>query len=85
MTPGSVLLYDEVAALPKIVVDRDLVVISVKCTKKWFMTGRSTTASQRFLECVNAPWLSTLFRRRYAVTGLRIGSVYGPKNLVSRL
>ncbi len=82
---GAVLSYDEVAALAKIAVERDMIVISDEVYEKIIYDD----AKHYCLATFPGMWKRTLvvnsFSKTYAMTGLRVGYVNGPKELISPL
>ncbi|MGD0978516.1 MAG: pyridoxal phosphate-dependent aminotransferase [Candidatus Bathyarchaeia archaeon] len=82
---GSVLSYDEVAALAKITVDCDLVVISDEVYEKMVYDGVKHYCLATFPEMHERTLVINSFSKTYAMTGLRVGCVYGPRDLVSPL
>ena len=80
---GAVLSYDEVAALAKIAIERDLTVISDEVYEKIFYDDAKHHCLATF------PWMRertlvvSSFSKTYAMTGLRVGYVYGPEELIS--
>jgi len=82
---GSVLSYDEVAALSKIAVERDLIVISDEVYEKMVYDGVKHYCLAAFPGMRERTLVVGSFSKTYAMTGLRVGYVYGPKDLVSPL
>jgi len=82
---GSVLSYDEVAALSKIAVERDLIVISDEVYEKMVYDGARHYCLATFPGMRERTLVISSFSKTYAMTGLRVGCVYGPKDLVSPL
>jgi aminotransferase len=82
---GSVLSYDEVATLSKIAVERDLVVISDEVYEKIVYDGIKHYCLATFPGMRERTLVVNSFSKTYAMTGLRVGCVYGPKDLVSPL
>ncbi len=82
---GSVLSYDEVAALSKIAVDCDLVVISDEVYEKMVYDGVKHYCLATFPGMRERTLVINSFSKTYAMTGLRVGCVYGPRDLVSPL
>ncbi len=82
---GSVLSYDEVAALSKIAVERDLIVISDEVYEKMVYDGVKHYCLATFPGMRERTLVVNSFSKTYAMTGLRVGYVYGPKDLVSPL
>jgi aminotransferase len=82
---GSVLSYDEAAALSKIAVERDLIVISDEVYERMFYDGAKHYCLATFPGMAERTLVVNSFSKTYAMTGLRVGCVYGPKDLVSPL
>jgi aspartate/methionine/tyrosine aminotransferase len=82
---GSMLSYDEAVALSKIAADRDLVVISDEVYEKIVYDGAKHYCLATFPGMRERTLVITSFSKTYAMTGLRVGCVYGPKDLLSRL
>ncbi len=82
---GAVLTYDEVAALAKIAVEHDLIVISDEVYEKIVYDGSRHYCLAAFPGMRERTLVVNSFSKTYAMTGLRIGYVYGPKELISIL
>jgi len=82
---GAVLSYDEVAALAKIAVERDLIVISDEVYDKIIYDGAKHYCLATFPEMRERTLVVNSFSKTYAMTGLRVGYVYGPKELISSI
>jgi aminotransferase len=82
---GSVLSYDEVAALSKISVERDLIVISDEVYEKMVYDGVRHHCLATFPHMRERTLVVGSFSKTYAMTGLRVGYAYGPKDLISPL
>jgi aminotransferase len=82
---GAVLSYDEVAALAKIAVERDLIVISDEVYDKIIYDGAKHRCLATFPEMRERTLVVNSFSKTYAMTGLRVGYVYGPKELISSI
>jgi len=80
---GAVLSYDEVAALAQIAVEHDLVVISDEVYEKIIYDNAKHYCLASFPEMAERTLVVNSFSKTYAMTGLRVGYVYGPKDLVS--
>lgn len=80
---GSILSHKEVRELAKIVCERDLLVISDEVYEKIIYDG----AKQECIAALPGMRERTLvigsFSKTYAMTGLRIGYVLGPKDLIA--
>lgn len=82
---GSVLSYDEVAELSRIAVERDLTVMSDEVYEKMVYDGVKHYCLATFPEMRERTLVVNSFSKTYAMTGLRVGCVYGPKDLISPL
>jgi len=80
---GAVLSYDEVAALAKIAVERDLIVISDEVYEKIIYDDAKHHCLATFPGMRERTLVVNSFSKTYAMTGLRVGYVYGPKELIS--
>jgi len=80
---GAVLSYDEVAALAKIAVERDLIVISDEVYEKIIYDDAKHCCVATFPGMHERTLVVNSFSKTYAMTGLRVGYVYGPKELIS--
>jgi len=80
---GAVLSYDEVAALAKIAVERDLIVISDEVYEKIIYDNTKHYCLATFPGMRERTLVVNSFSKTYAMTGLRVGYVYGPKELIS--
>jgi aminotransferase len=82
---GAVLSYDEAATLAKIAVERDMIVISDEVYEKIIYGGAKHYCFAAFPGMRERTLVVGSFSKTYAMTGLRIGYVYGPKELISPL
>jgi len=82
---GAVLSYDEVAALAKIAVERDLIVISDEVYEKIIYDDAKHYCLATFPGMRERTLIVNSFSKTYAMTGLRVGYVYGPKELISSI
>lgn len=82
---GAVLSYDEVAALTDVAVERDLVVISDEVYEKILYDDAKHYCLATFPGMRERTLVVNSFSKTYAMTGLRVGYVYGPKELLSAL
>jgi len=80
---GAVLPRDEVAALAKIAVERDMVVISDEVYEKIIYDNADHHCAATFRGMRERTLVTNSFSKTYAMTGLRVGFVYGPKELIS--
>jgi aspartate/methionine/tyrosine aminotransferase len=82
---GAVLSYGDVAALAKIAVERDLIVISDEVYEKIVYEDAEHFCLATFPGMQERTLVINSFSKTYAMTGLRIGYIYGPKELISPL
>jgi len=82
---GAVLSYDEVAALAKIAVERDMIVISDEVYEKIIYDNAKHYCLATFPGMKERTLVVNSFSKTYAMTGLRVGYVYGPKDLISAI
>ena len=82
---GTVLSREEVAALAKIAVERDLIVISDEVYEKIVYDNAEHHCLATFPGMRERTLVVNSFSKTYAMTGLRIGYVYGPKELISSI
>jgi aminotransferase len=82
---GAVLSYDEAVALAKIAVDRDMIVISDEVYEKIIYDGTKHYCLATFPGMRERTLVVNSFSKTYAMTGLRVGYVYGPRELISSL
>jgi aminotransferase len=82
---GAVLSYDEAANLAKIAVERDMIVISDEVYEKIIYDGSEHRCFAAFPRMRERTLVVNSFSKTYAMTGLRIGCVYGSKELISPL
>ena len=82
---GAVLSYDEAAALTKIAVERDLLVICDEVYEKMVYDGAKHYNLATFPGMRERTLIVNSFSKTYAMTGLRVGYVYGPKELLAPL
>ena len=82
---GAVLSYDEVAALAEIAVERDLIVISDEVYEKIIYDNTEHYCLATFPGMRERTLVVNSFSKTYAMTGLRVGYVYGPKELISQV
>jgi len=80
---GAVLSRDEVAALAKIAVEQDMVVISDEVYEKIIYDNTTHHCTATFPGMRERTLVTSSFSKTYAMTGLRVGFVYGPKELIS--
>jgi aspartate/methionine/tyrosine aminotransferase len=82
---GAVLSYDEAAALSKIAVERDLLVICDEVYEKIIYDGQKHYCLATFPGMRERTLVVNSFSKTYAMTGLRVGYVYGPRELLAPL
>ena len=82
---GAVLPYDEIAGLAKIAVERDLIVISDEVYEKIVYDGSRHYCLAGFPGMRERTLVVNSFSKTYAMTGLRVGYVCGPRELMSPL
>lgn len=80
---GAVLSYEEIAALSKIAVERDLIVISDEVYEKITYDDTEHFCFATFPGMRERTLVVNSFSKTYAMTGLRVGYVYGPEGLIS--
>ncbi len=80
---GAVLSYDELAALARIAVERDLVVISDEVYEKIVYDDVQHYCLAKFPEMRDRTLVVNSFSKTYAMTGLRVGYTCGPRELIS--
>ncbi len=82
---GAVLSHDEVVALAKVAVERDMIVISDEVYEKIVYDGAKHYCLATFPGMHGRTLTVNSFSKTYAMTGLRVGYVYGPKELIAPL
>lgn len=82
---GAVLSYDQANALAKIAVERDMIVICDEVYEKILYDGTKHYNLAAFPGMRERTLIVNSFSKTYAMTGLRVGYVYGPKELISPL
>lgn len=82
---GSILSHEEATWLSEIAVRRDLTVISDEVYEKIVYDGFKHNCLATFPGMQERALVINSFSKTYAMTGLRVGCVYGPENLVSSL
>jgi len=82
---GTTLSFDDAAMLAKIAVERDLIVISDEVYEKIIYDGTKHYCLASFPGMRERTLIVNSFSKTYAMTGLRIGFIYGPKELLSPL
>lgn len=79
---GTVLSYDDLAALARIAVERDLIVISDEVYENIVYDDAKHYCLASFPGMRERTLVINSFSKTYAMTGLRVGYVYGPRELV---
>jgi aminotransferase len=82
---GAILSYDEVAALAKIAFERDMIVISDEVYEKIIYDAAKHYCFAAFPKMRGCTLVVNSFSKAYAMTGLRVGYIYGPRELISPL
>lgn len=82
---GGILSYGDLAKLAKVIVERDLIVISDEVYEKIVYDGARHYCAATFPGMRERTLVVNSFSKTYAMTGLRVGYVYGPRDLVSAL
>jgi aspartate/methionine/tyrosine aminotransferase len=82
---GAVLSYNEMSALAKVAVEHDMIVISDEVYEKILYDGAKHYCAATFPGMRERTLVVNSFSKTYAMTGLRVGFVYGPKELISPL
>jgi len=80
---GAVLSCDEVAALAEIAVEQDMIVISDEVYEKIIYDNANHHCAATFPGMRERTLVVNSFSKTYAMTGLRVGFVYGPRELIS--
>ena len=82
---GAVLSHDEVAALAKVAIERDMIVICDEVYEKIIYDNAEHYCAATFPKMRERTLIVNSFSKTYAMTGLRVGYVYGPKELITHL
>lgn len=82
---GAVLSHDEATSLAKIAVEHDMIVISDEVYEKIVYDEAKHSCFATFPGMRERTLVINSFSKTYAMTGLRVGYIYGPKELVSYL
>lgn len=82
---GSVLSNNDARSLAKTAVERDLLVISDEVYEKIVYDGVKNECMATFPGMRERTLVIGSFSKTYAMTGLRVGYVYGPKELIAPL
>jgi aspartate/methionine/tyrosine aminotransferase len=82
---GAVLSFNEMSALAKTAVEHDMIVISDEVYEKILYDDAKHHCAATFPGMRERTLVVNSFSKTYAMTGLRVGFVYGPKELISPL
>jgi aminotransferase len=82
---GSILSHEEAIHLAKIAAERDMIVISDEVYEKIVYEETKHECMAAFPRMRERTLVVGSFSKTYAMTGLRVGYVYGPKELISPL
>ncbi len=82
---GSVLTYDEMAALAKLAAENDLIVISDEVYEKIIYDDAKHYCLASFPDMRERTIVVNSFSKTYAMTGFRVGYALGPADLISSL
>jgi aminotransferase len=82
---GAVLSREEAAALAELAIKHDLIVISDEVYEKLLYDGAKHYCMATFKGMRERTLTVGSFSKTYAMTGLRVGYVYGPTELISPL
>jgi aspartate/methionine/tyrosine aminotransferase len=82
---GAVLSHDEATSLAKIAVEHDMIVISDEVYEKIVYDEAKHSCFATFPGMRERTLVINSFSKTYAMTGLRVGYIYGPKELISYL
>jgi len=80
---GTVLSFDDLASLAKLAVERDMLVISDEVYEKITYDGVRHFCLATFPGMRERTLVVGSFSKTYAMTGFRVGYVYGPKELIA--
>jgi aminotransferase len=82
---GAVLSHDEIGALARVAVERDMIVISDEVYERVVYDGARHCCLASFPDMRERTLVVNSFSKTYAMTGLRVGYVCGPNELISSL
>ncbi|MGQ9529956.1 MAG: pyridoxal phosphate-dependent aminotransferase [Candidatus Bathycorpusculaceae bacterium] len=82
---GAVLSYNEAASLTKIAVEHDIIVISDEVYEKIVYDEARHICFATFPGMRERTLVVNSFSKTYAMTGLRVGYIYGPKEIMASL
>ncbi len=80
---GAVLSYSEAVAIANVAVEKDLIVVSDEVYEKIVYDGCQHHCISAFPGMRERTIVINSFSKTYAMTGLRVGYVYGPRELIS--
>ncbi len=80
---GAVFSYNDLASLAKLAVERDLIVISDEVYERITYDGVKHYCLASFSEMRERTLVVGSFSKTYAMTGFRIGYVFGPEELIT--
>ena len=80
---GAVFSYDDLASLAKLAVERDLIVISDEVYERITYDGAKHYCLSSFPEMRKRTLVIGSFSKTYAMTGFRVGYVFGPEELIT--
>jgi len=82
---GHVLSYEEAASIAKIAVERDLIVICDEVYEKIIYDGMKHHSLAAFPGMKARTVIVNSFSKTYAMTGFRVGYVFGPKEVIAQM
>jgi aminotransferase len=82
---GSVLTYDELAKLAKLVVENDLILVSDEVYEKITYDNTKHYCLATFPGMRERTIVVNSFSKTYAMTGFRVGCALGPEDLISAM
>jgi len=82
---GHVLSYEEAANIAKIAVERDLIVISDEVYEKIVYDGVKHYSLATLPGMKERTVVVNSFSKTYAMTGFRVGYVFGPKEIIAQM
>ena len=82
---GAVLSHDDAASLARVAVERDMIVISDEVYEKIVYDDAKHCCMATLQGMRERTLVIDSFSKTYAMTGLRVGFVYGPRELIAPL
>jgi aminotransferase len=82
---GAILSHDEIAGLTELAVNHDMIVVCDEVYEKIIYDDARHNCLATFPKMPERTLIVNSFSKTYAMTGLRVGYVYGPKELISAL